>query len=375
MKIIIYIEALRTFTSGTPHRGILLKLIELRSNDTFVLVLRKGKLPEYMQKLFENLKKFTNWSLVYENRSRKIVNILALLSFKDHCKLEVKGDVYLSFDAEYLGSGNYPQIITVYDLSSVRDSNASSIPFIKRFARKFTIENGIKNADKVVAISDFTKNDIIDYFDIQETKVTTIYIGIGNEWFEENVFTLNSNQERYWIWWGAYSQRKNLEHLLKAYEMLFQDIENERDVPYLYFVGNNNEYFFKLLSIIEESNVLKRKVKIYPHQEISDLKSLVANSSGLLFPSLYEGFGLPVIEAYSQGVPVLTSNVSSLPEISGDVGVLVDPKDIVDIKSGLLRLDEIYNKDIEKRKQWSEQFTYEKAAIKYSELIDKCLHH
>jgi len=370
MKIVIYIEPLRTFTSGTPHRGVLHKLIELRNEDEFVLVLRKGDLTEYMQELFENLKKFTNWSLIYEEKSRRHVNTLALFHFKDHCKVDIEGDIYLSFDAEYLGSENHPQIVTVHDLSSVRNSNSSSISFIKRFARKFTIENGIKNSDHIVAISDFTKNDILNYFDLEDTKITTIYNGIGSEWFEENLFDKNTKKEKYWIWWGAYSQRKNLERLLRAYQLMFKDDYNEKDVPYLYLLGNKNKYFLKLLTIIDESDILKRKVKIYPQQEIDDLKSFVAASSGLVFPSLYEGFGLPVIEAYSQGIPVLTANISSLPEITGGLGILIDPFNEVDIKDGLLKLFSDHDFDSEKVKQWAQQYTYEKAAKKYSELID-----
>jgi glycosyltransferase involved in cell wall biosynthesis len=371
MKIIIYIEPLRTFTSGTPHRGVLLKLIELRSDDEFVLVLRKGDLPEHMQELFNKLKKFSNWSLRYEKRSRKIVNMLALLHFRNHCEIKVKGDIYLSFDAEYLGSKNNPQIVTVHDLSSVRNSKSSSISPIKRIARKFTIENGVKHANHIVAISEFTKKDLLDYFDIAQEKITVIHNGIDEKWFqEESISHKTSHNDDYWIWWGAYSQRKNLERLLQAYELLLKEMDS---IPDLYLVGNKNEYFERLLLIIEGSKVLKRKVKIYPQQDIDKLKILVSNSVGLVFPSLYEGFGLPVIEAYSQGVTVLTSNVSSLPEISGDLGVLVDPNDIIDIKNGLLKLNMMQQYQDEKLKQWAEQFTYEKAAIKYSELIDRCL--
>jgi glycosyltransferase involved in cell wall biosynthesis len=370
MKIVIYIESLRTFTSGTPHRGVLLKLIELRSNDEFVLVLRKGDLPEYMQELFNKLKKFSNWSLRYEKRSRKLVNILALFHFKNHCEIKAEEDVCLSFDAEYLGFKNHPQIVTVYDLSSVRNSKSSSISPFKRIARKFTIENGVKHADHIVAISEFTKNDLLDYFDIEEEKITVIHNGIDEKWFHKGISNVTLHNDNYWIWWGAYSQRKNLERLFQAYELLLKETDG---IPDLYLVGNKNEYFAKLLLIIEGSKVLKRKVKIYPKQDIDNLKVLVSNSVGLVFPSLYEGFGLPVIEAYSQQVPVLTSNVSSLPEISGDLGVLVDPNDIIDIKNGLLELNKMQQYQNEKLKEWAEQYTYEKAAIKYSELIDRCL--
>ena len=371
MKIIIYIEALRTFTSGTPHRGILIKLIELCQNDEFVLVLREGYLSEHMQELFNRLKKFPNWTLVYEKKSRKLVNFLALIHSKNHCKISVKGDLYLNFDAEYLGAGNYPQIITVHDLSSVRSDGTSSISPIKRIARKFAIENGIKHSNYIVSISDFTKNDIIDYFQIENKKITTIHNGIDSEWFLKNKIK-KKIKDNYWIWWGAFSERKNLERLLIAYKLFLEKNRKYQNIPDLYFIGTKNEYSKKLDKIIENSSTLQEKVYFFNSMELNNLKIYVKNSKGLLFPSLYEGFGLPVIEAYSQGVPVLTSNISSLPEIAGNLGFFVNPKDIKSIENGLEKLYLPHFSEIE-LKEWAKKFSYEIGFNKYLKVIQKCI--
>ena len=375
MKIAIYIESLRTFTSGMPHRGVLIELISLRKNDDFILILRKGILEPHMQELFQALKPFLNWKLVYEKKSHKTVNFLALLHYKDHAKVNIKADIYLSFDAEYLGTNNSPQIITLHDLSSVRNTNSSSISYIKKFARKYTIQNGVKHADIIVSISEFTKNDIIDYFNIKERKIITIYNGIDPKWFENNTQeTEEFISENYWIWWGAFSKRKNLTRLLQAYDQLLQkNLNNSQKIPMLYLIGNHNNYSQTLISQVQNSQLLTQKVKFLPQKEFTELKTLVKNSKGLLFPSMYEGFGLPVIEAYSQGKPVLTSKVSSLPEIAGEHGILVDPYSIKSIKDGL---ELFYKEKISETKElklYAKKYTYKNAANQYSKLIDKCL--
>jgi len=352
-----------------PHRGVLPELIGMRPNDTFVLVLRKSPLEEHMRRLFEQLEKFTNWTLVYEKLSRRFVNFLALLNYKNHVALHVKGDVYLTFDAEYLGTNNRPLIITLHDLSSVRTGSTSSISPMKKIARKFTIENAVKNADAIVTISEFTENDAKDYFENKALPITVIKNGIGNEWFDQNRFC-NENEiseENYWIWWGGFSERKNLERLLLAYEQFCNEHENE--CSNLKLVGAKNLHFQKLLSIVENSVILRKKVKFLPQKNIDELICLVRASKGLLFPSLYEGFGLPVIEAYSQGVPVLASNVSSLPEIAGEYGVFVNPLKIESIQEGMEKLNVL---DVDKKDfmSYASEFTYKKAAQNYSELID-----
>ena len=113
-------------------------------------------------------------------------------------------------------------------------------------------------------------------------------------------------------------------------------------------------------------------VKIIPYQDIYKLKYLVKNSRGLLFPSFYEGFGLPVIEAFSQGIPVLHSNTSCLPEIAASLGISCDPYDLKSIEQGLLEMIFLNNEKeiVFKRKQWAGQFTYALAAQKFSSVID-----
>ena len=371
MNIVVYIESLKTFTSGMPHRGMLKELIKIRTKDYFILVLRKGVIPTYIEKMLGEFEDFNNWELKTEKRSSQISNLLALFRIKNHCNLKIKGDIYLNMDANYLGIKNSPQIITVHDLSSVKKDKTSSISFIKRVARKFAISNGIRQADQIVTISNFTKKDILLFYKTLKP-ITVIYNGIDTKW--QNHRTIKEiPSDNYWIWYGGFTKRKNLIKLLLAYEQLLKEnAQKSSNIPTLRLIGNKNQYYHQIKGMIEKSTWLTNRVIFKNHMELNDLINEVANSNGLLFPSLYEGFGLPVIEAFSQGVQVLTSSLSSLPEISGGNAVLINPYSVGDIKKGL---DLLLNKELsgeEKQSliEYSKKFTYTECANLYSKLID-----
>ena len=371
MIIVVYIESLKTFTSGMPSRGMLKELIKIRSMDHFILVLRKGAIPIYLDEMLNELRVFDNWELKTEMISARISNILAFFKFKRHCSLSAKGDIYLNLDAHYLGYKNCPQIITVHDLSSVINNGTSSIPFIKKIARKFIISNGIKFADRIVTISEFTKTDIEANYK-NSNEITVIHNGIDNRWYNQK-FLVKRNNSKYWIWWGAFNKRKNLINLLFAYEQLLDDNQDLiKIIPDLKLIGNPNDYYFKLIKIVENSELLSKKVIFKKSMRINCLINEVTNSHGLVFPSTYEGFGLPVIEAFSRLVPVLTSNLSSLPEISAGKAILVNPYEISEIKKGLenffIKIDKAKNDDLRK---WASNFTYFKAASNFSNLIEE----
>ena len=268
MKIIVYIEPLKTFTSGMPHRGMLIELIQIRKNDYFILVLRKGYIPDFLKDLFEQLQTQKNWELHMEGRTGRISNLQAFFQFKNHCNISAKGDVYLNIDAHFLGKRNHPQIVTVHDLSSVKKTGTSSISFIKRQARKFSIINGICNADKIVSISEFTKNDILSSFNTKKS-IVVIHNGIDSRWhnFKD---THDGKIKNYWIWWGGFSKRKNLKNLLLAYELLHQSSDSmAQSIPFVKLIGNQNQHYLELKEIVDSSQILSKYVSFFPHMRLN----------------------------------------------------------------------------------------------------------
>ncbi|RXP45401.1 glycosyltransferase family 1 protein [Lutibacter sp. HS1-25] len=369
MRVAVYIEPLKTFTSGMPHRGMLLELINLRPNFTFLLVLRQGKIPEFFKEYLNTLRKFKNCTILYDDNSSRNVNLKALLRLKNHCILNIEADVYLNLDANYLGDKCKPQIITVHDLSSVKDNKNSSIHFIKRFARKFTILNGIKYADKIITISKFTKDDIIQSLNYNK-EIAVVYNGIDPLFFDTKL-VIKENQN-YFLWYGNFSKRKNLINLIKGYELVLKESNNLDLIPSLLLVGNKNSYSNKIENIINSSTYLKGKVNFKSQLSQIELIDTISQSRCILFPSIYEGFGLPIIESYAQGIPVIASNVTSLPEISGDLGILIKPHDIYSIKGGIQEF--LKNSKTLNRKQlikWASQFTFLECALNYLQIIEK----
>lgn len=365
MQIVVYIESLKTFTSGMPHRGMLLELIKIRKYDNFVLVYRRN-FNVFFSNYLSSLSQFSNVNLFMLPNLNSISNFLALLRFKNHCSLKrIDGDIYLNLDSHFLGKTNKPQIITVHDLSSVRSNKYTSLGFINRLSRKFIIKNGILNSNYIVSISNFTKNDIKSYYGI-EKNIEVIYNGISNVWFKKLDSKIEST-DSYLIWYGGFTKRKNLKNLLIAYSKLLT-LNNK--IPKILLIGlQKGGYFKKIYSFVKQNNILSDKVIFKSNMKDVDLVNSVRNSSGLLFPSHYEGFGLPIIEAFAMGKNVLTSNKTSMKEIASDYGILVDPDDINDIVVGLQRL--ILNEDhSDKLIKYAQSFTYLNCAKAYSKLVD-----
>lgn len=217
---------------------------------------------------------------------------------------------------------------------------------------------------------EYTKQDIHRYFKRVNTRINVIYNGIDDFWFDnhyiENSLTNQYQNRAYFIWWGFMSRRKNLINMLLAYEEL---VKEKCEVPDMLIIGNIAEHLKKEITPLMERNA---KIIHLPFQEEYVLKTLVKNSKGLIFPSFYEGFGLPVIEAYSQGVPVACSNVTSLPEIANGFSFLFDPNNRIEIKEAFLHLLN-FNKESNSPLliQYARQFTYKKAAEAYNKLINK----
>jgi len=376
MRIAVYIEGLKTFTSGMPHRGMLLALVQKRCRDQFILVYRKGILSPDFSEYLEVISAFSNVVLFVDSRSTFVSNVLALLHFKNHCKISIKADLYLNVDAEYLGDNCQKQIVTVHDLSSVHSEKLSSLSGLNRLARKFGIVNGVIHSDHIVAISQFTAADIESTFN-EKRKISVIYNGISDTWFSEAncTFPPIALPTSYFVWWGAFTGRKNIERLIAAYKLLESDFTGRNDYPRMVLIGAASAYRSVIERQIAADQFLTSNVFVLDRMRFVELKWAVANSMALIFPSLYEGFGLPIIEAYSQGLMAVTASSGSLPEVAGLNGFVVDPNSIEDISRGMrdaCRVSEGERLRIgAANKIYATGFNYNIAASRYSELIDK----
>jgi len=199
----------------------------------------------------------------------------------------------------------------------------------------------VHKAQKVIAVSEFTKSRICDVASLKPNKVIVIYNGIDERFrpksFEEIdqvKVALGIANFRYILTVATIEPRKNMQRLLEAWSTIYSRLP--RDIWLVVAGAKGKDIIFKNTSLDE----LPPKVCMPGYVPDEYLPTLYSGAIALIYVSLYEGFGLPPLEAMACGTPVLTSNVTSLPEVVGDAALMVDPYDVDAIAEGIKRLIE-----------------------------------
>jgi len=190
-----------------------------------------------------------------------------------------------------------------------------------------------RHADKIIAISNSTKRDIMRFYNIDDKKIHVVYQPVNKVYYEtDSPHEPSDFHEPYMLYVGSVNSRKNLLGIVKAMEQLPKDLQ----MP-LVIVGNGSDYKRQVEQYIEQHGMksLFRWTKVI---ESKQLKQLYSHASLFLYPSFYEGFGLPVVEALLSGCPVITSNVSSLPEAGGPYALQVNPNDVDSIRDSIVKV-------------------------------------
>lgn len=250
-------------------------------------------------------------------------------------------------DVFFTPSHYAPRFSPVSTVISVMD--LSFIHFPELFAKKdlFQLKNwtsySVKNAKKVLTISEFSKNDIINKYQKDEKDVIVTYPGIKevDSLKVRNFYKVLSMDELnkkfginkdYILFVGTLQPRKNIERLIEAFSKLDKDM-------LLIIVGKKGWLYEDILKAPEKFGI-SDKVKFLDFVPDNELSSLYKNAVCFVLPSLYEGFGLPVLEAMKFGTPVVISNVSSLPEAGGDAAMYFNPEDSDDIAKTIKKVVE-----------------------------------
>lgn len=193
-------------------------------------------------------------------------------------------------------------------------------------------------ASQIIAVSNNTKNDLVTRLKIQDSRVTVIYPGVRDEYFQGDsadgsvIRTRYALTRPYMLFVGTIEPRKNLGRLLDAYSAMKAEVRAAHDLVVVGMQGWRDERTLQRLR-----GGIPGVVRLgYVPEE--DMPAIMAGASLFVFPSLYEGFGFPAAEAMAAGVPVLTSNAGSLPEVVGDAACCVDPLSVAEIQSAMERL-------------------------------------
>lgn len=215
-------------------------------------------------------------------------------------------------------------VAVVHDLAYFMPK-LNAYTWVNRTIMSFFLRITALYTNTYITVSENTKNDLTQYLHTRAS-IHTIHSGTGQ--FEKNITNkISGNKEQYLLFTGGISPRKNLERIVDAVDSLEEPIK-------LYITGARG---WDNSKIIDKINKSKRVVRLGYLSE-NELKEKYANASIYLYPSLYEGFGLPILEAQEMGVPVITSNISSMPEVAGDGAYYVDPYSVDEIKSAITKI-------------------------------------
>jgi glycosyltransferase involved in cell wall biosynthesis len=228
----------------------------------------------------------------------------------------------------------YRNVITITDVSPLLHPETHGRGQV--MYHRYVLPLVLQRADAIVTISHSSKRDIISCCRVAEERVHVIHLGVDGRFMPTaaggSAFA-RTLPERYILNIGTLEARKNLPRLLEAYA-----IARGKGLPHKLLLGGARGWRLSSLAGIVEKLDLGNDVVFLGFVEDADLPLLYARADFFVYPSIYEGFGMPILEAMACGTPVITSNCSSMPEVAGDAALLIDPHDVQDMSAKMLEL-------------------------------------
>ena len=268
------------------------------------------------------------------------------------------------------------KVLVVYD--TVIKDHPETMSFKTRTMLKLTLKRSIKRADRIITISEFSKGQIIKHFGVAPEDILIIPCAADGRKFcpvphrdgaREKVCPKYGISGRYYLYLGNLEPRKNISGLVEAYGKALQKCS---DLPLLAIAGGRGWQYDEIFDRVKSLG-LSEKVIFTGYVDDDDVPLLINGAEAFCFPSFYEGFGMPPLEAMSCGVPVIVSKTSSLPEVVGDCGISVDPYNVQEIADALIRMtdkkfcEEQRKAGIERAKT----FSWEKSAALLKGLLEE----
>ena len=242
---------------------------------------------------------------------------------------------------QFIPISNKPLIATVMDVIPL--SHPQFLKSQSRHLKSYLWKKLTQRADRIITISEFSKTEIIKYLGFSENQIDVIPLGVDARYFEKmgdvekqktlNILGINTP---FFLFLGSIQPRKNLVRLLDAHAKLPRSLAKQYPLVIAGKLAWDDGSTLMAIEKAVNAGTAKRLDYITEFQK----KCLLQSALGLTFASLYEGFGLPITEAFASGLPVITSNCTSMPEVAGNAALIVDPFDIPQMTDALLNLIE-----------------------------------
>lgn len=281
-------------------------------------------------------------------------------------------DVFFSPDGYLSLRTDVPTLMTSHDLAYIH--YPKHIPYIVRQYYRYCFPRFHRRADHIIAVSESTKNDIITQYKIDENKITIGYNGVGDNFKPSDpVSKVNTrlsltNGNPYFIYLGSIHPRKNIVRLVKAFDKFCRTNETHHLVILGRWAWNNDV----IAASIANATHLSR-IKLIDDMK-GDISEVLASADALVYVSLFEGFGLPLLEAMKCEVPVITSNCGALKEVAADAAITVNPENADAITSAMHQIldeEDLKDKLVHLGTERLKQFSWKDSAdIVYKRIVE-----
>ena len=337
MKIAFDVESALALQTGVGRfaREIIRGLAAIDRSHHYVLYHSSNYAAGSIHQLWDLPSNFEELTLSASRRSLRIWNLLGRLPFRVSRLLPDDLDLNYSPSHYLLPLNSRFAVGTVHDIGTI--DRPQFTPFIPRVITRSDFRRMRRRANALVVVSEFTRGRVIDAWGIPGSRVRVV----PNAFTSEFASYLNTDgqatdipSEPYFIWIGAPSPRKNLDGLLAAFDRFTKDGQDDWK---LVLAGPNTDTHAALANTVKKLG-LSGRVELRGFVDDRKLANLVHRAAALIYPSFYEGFGIPILEAMAVGTPVIASDASAIPEIAGDAAILVNPNDRMAMAAAMKRI-------------------------------------
>ena len=284
-----------------------------------------------------------------------------------------KIDLFISPDGWACLNTKVKTINVIHDLNF--EHYPSFIPFLTLRYYKHFFPRFAKKADKLITVSQFSKKDIVNLYHIDEEKIEVVYNAASDDFFEVDEETKKQTVQRltngipYFVFVGSAHKRKNVERIMQAFDQF-----REKYADFKFVFAGSNKYWGE--DIKKTYNNLKHKSDFLftGYLSTSEMNCVVSSAVALVYPSLFEGFGVPIVEGFAAHIPVITSNVASMPEVAGDAALLVNPFSVEEIADAMKKMatdEQFCTKLVQLGKERKNAFSWDKSAQQFWNVIQE----
>ena len=287
-----------------------------------------------------------------------------------------KADVFLSTDGFLSLRCKKPSVVVIHDLNF--EHYPKDLPKLVLKYYKYFVPRFVNKASHIATVSEYSKQDIMKLYGMESEKITVVYNGV-NEVYKpsdkaeyQNVKDKYTNGKDYFLYVGALHQRKNLVNLFKAFD--FYKAKHRTNTKLL--IVGNKMWWTKSIEETYLSMKFKEEVVFHSHMSTLELKEVYGAAMALVYVSYFEGFGIPIIESFACGTPVITSNVTSMPEVAGDAALIINPFDVKEIAEAMFRIEtnnDLRSKLIAAGLIRYKKFSWDRSAEKLWDIVDSSI--